>query len=85
MKSAKVTVGTTAVEVVAADNKYREVYLHNAGGGKVYLGDENVTSATGFHLANGEAFTMQLPLGENLYGISASGTNEVIVLTPDGD
>lgn len=85
MKSANVTVGTTAVQVIAADNKFREVYLHNAGGGKVYLGDETVTSSTGFHLGNGEAFTLQLPLGENLYAISASGTNAVITLTPDGD
>lgn len=85
MKSQSVTIGTTAVVVVAADNKYRQVYLHNAGGGKVYLGGAAVTSSDGFHLANGEAATIEVPVNETLYAISASGTNAVIVLLPDGD
>lgn len=85
MKSVSVTVGTTAVLVVSADNKFRQVSLHNAGGGKVYLGGSAVTSSDGFHLANGEALTIEIPINETLYGISASGTNAVIVLYPDGD
>lgn len=85
MRSITVTVGTTAVLVVDADDKNREVYLHNAGGGKVYLGGANVTASDGFHVANAESVTVQVPLKEKLYGISASGTNAVIVLLPDGD
>lgn len=85
MRSVSVTVGTTAVLVIDSDNKNREAYLHNAGGGKVYLGGATVTSSDGFHLANGESTTINVPLGEKLYGISASGTNAVIVLLPDGD
>lgn len=85
MKSNSVTVGTTAILVVGADDLNRQVYLHNAGGGKVYLGDESVTSLTGFHLANNEAMTINIPSRQTLYAISASGTNAVIVLTPDVD
>lgn len=85
MRSSAVSVGTTAVVVVAADNQNRHVYLHNAGGGKVYLGGSTVTSATGYHLANAESMEIFVPLGETVYGISASGTNEVIVLGPDSD
>ena len=85
MKSSSITVTTTAVLVVSADDKNRTVYLHNAGGGKVYLGNSSVTSSTGFHLGNGEATELFIPTRETLYGISASGSNEVIVLTPDSD
>lgn len=85
MKSSSVTVGTTAILLVSADDKNREVYLHNAGGGKVYLGGPAVTSTDGFHLSNNEALTLFVPLKESLYGISASGTNAVIVLAPDSD
>lgn len=85
MRSSSTTVGTTAVVVVAADNKYRQVHLHNAGGGKVYLGGADVTSSTGYHLANAESMSLEVPVGETLYAISASGTNSVIALTPDVD
>lgn len=85
MQSASVTVGTTAAVVIAADDKYRTVYLHNAGGGKVYLGGADVTSLTGFHLANAESMSLDVPLGETVYAISASGTNAVIILRPNSD
>lgn len=85
MKSVKVSVGTTALIVVAADDKNRLVNLHNAGGGKVYLGGSAVTSDDGFHLNNAETVVIEVPARETLYGVSASGTNDVIVLTPDVD
>lgn len=85
MRSAAVTVTTTAVLVVSADDKNRTVYLHNAGGGKIYLGGSSVTSSNGFHLGNGESVELFIPSRETLYGISASGSNDAIVLTPDAD
>lgn len=85
MMSTSVTVGTTAVVVVSADNKNRQVAIHNAGGGKVYLGGSAVTSSNGFHLANAESIVLDIPTGETVYGISASGTNAVVVLHPDSD
>lgn len=85
MKSLSVAVGTTAVLVVAADDLTRHVYLHNAGGGKVYLGGADVTSSNGFHLGNGEMLDLVIPSRQTLYGVSASGSNDVIVLTPAVD
>lgn len=85
MKSSAVIVATTPTEIVAADNKFRQVYIHNGGGAKIYIGDENVTTSTGFHLGNNESMEIALPLGENLMAVVASSTNTINVLTPDGD
>jgi len=85
VKSAAVTVGTTATLLFAADNKNRNIYIHNGGGAKVYIGGSNVTTSNGYHLANNESFDVFIPLGETFYGVVASGTNDVIVLTPDLD
>jgi hypothetical protein len=78
--SAQVSVGTTATLLVAANFMDQTVWLHNQGGGAVYLGDANVTTANGYKLDNGDK--MQLPVGDNegLYGITASGTHTIAVL-----
>jgi hypothetical protein len=78
--SAQVTVTTTATLLVAANIMDQTVALHNLGGGAVYLGDANVTTANGYKLDNGDK--LQVPVGDNegLYGITASGSNSVAVL-----
>ena len=78
--SAQVTVGTTATLLVAANIMDQTVWLHNLGGGAVYLGDANVTTANGYKMDNGDK--MQVPVGDNegLYGIVASGTHTVAIL-----
>ena len=78
--SSQVTVTTTATLLVAANIMDQTVWLHNLGGGAVYLGDANVTTANGYKLDNGDK--MQLLVGdhEGLYGVTASGTNTVGVL-----
>jgi hypothetical protein len=45
MHSAKVTVATTATLIVSADDKPRTVYIHNAGGAKIYVGGSSKASA----------------------------------------
>ena len=85
MKSTAVTVATTATVVVSADNKNRDVYIHNSGGSKIYLGGSDVTTTNGYHLANTESAAFFLPLGETIYGVVAAGTNVVNVLAPDPD
>jgi hypothetical protein len=83
MKSANTTVTTTATLLVAADNQNRTIYIHpNA---VVYVGNSSVTNVTGFHLLADTPIQITLPLGENLYGITATGTATVLTLTPDGD
>ena len=78
--SAQVSVGTTATVLVAATGFDQTVWLHNSGGGTVYLGDSGVTTSNGYKLDNGDK--MQLLVGdhEGLYGVTASGTNTVGVL-----
>jgi hypothetical protein len=78
--SAQVTVTTTATLLVAANIMDQTVWLHNQGGGTVYLGDANVTTSNGYKLDTGDK--MQLPVGdhEGLYGITASSSHIVAVL-----
>ena len=78
--SAQVSVGTTATLLVAASTFDQTVWLHNSGGGGLYIGASNVTTSNGYKLDNDDK--MELPVGDNepLYGIVASGTNTVFVL-----
>ena len=85
MISHLVSVGTTATLIVDSDNKNRDVYIHNGGGAKIYIGGSAVTTSTGFHLANNESLSVFLPLGEKMYAVVASGTNDINVLQPDLD
>ena len=78
--SAQVSVGATPTLLVASTGFDQTVWLHNSGGGIVYLGDSEVTTSNGYKLDNGDK--MQLLVGdhEGLYGVTASGTNIVGVL-----
>ena len=86
MKSAHVTITTSPTLLIDKDNKNRYVYLHVVGNMTVYLGASNVTTSTGL---NTEKHTTPLefflPINEQLYGIVATGTEDVRVLTPDLD
>jgi hypothetical protein len=79
--SAQITVTTTATLLVAANIMDQTVWLHNLGGGAVYLGNAGVTTSNGYKMDNTDK--MQVPVGdhEGLYAITASGTNTVAVLS----
>ena len=85
MISTKVTVATTATLVLPAEDKNRTVYFHNPSGTKIYLGGSNVTTTTGFHLDSNSSQDFFVPTNEKMYGIVASSTHDIIVLTPDLD
>lgn len=85
MKAVAVTVATTPTLIVPADDQNRWIYIHNAGGAKIYVGDSSVTTSTGFHIGNGESQQIFVPLKETLYGVVASSTNVINVLTPNVD
>ena len=78
--SAQVSVSDTPTLLVASTGFDQTVWLHNSGGGIVYLGDSGVTTSNRYKLDNGDK--MQLLVGdhEGLYGVTASGTNTVCVL-----
>ncbi len=79
--SAQVTITTTATLLVAANIMDQTVLLHNLGGGAVYLGNASVTTSNGYKMDNGDK--LQVPVGdhEGLYGIAASGTHTIAVLS----
>jgi hypothetical protein len=78
--SAQVTVGVTATVIVALTAFDQTVYLHNLGGGAVYLGDAGVTTANGYKLDNGDKITIGVGDHEALYAIAASGSHTIAVL-----
>jgi hypothetical protein len=79
--SAQVTVNATATVLVAATAFDQTAYIHNSGGGVVYLGAANVTTANGYKLDNNDKITIGVGDHEALYAVTASGTNLVNVLT----
>ena len=85
MISKAVSVTTSPTLILPADNFPRTVYIHNGGGAKIYLGGADVSTGNGFHLDNNESQDIFVPTNEKLYGIVASSTNTIIVLTPDLD
>lgn len=79
-------VSTTRVLIVPADNINRTIYLHTLGAGSIYIGGPDVTAANGMLTEkNAVPFEMFLPLGESLYAITASGTENVRVMVPSVD
>lgn len=85
MKSTAVSITTTPTLIIAADDKNRSIYIHNAGGAKIYIGGSDVSTSSGYHLGNGESQELFLPIRETIYAVVASGTNQIQVLAPDGD
>jgi hypothetical protein len=79
--SAQISVGTTATIIVPASIFHQTVNLHHLGGGAMYLGNANVTTANGYKFDNGDKLTVMVGDQEALYGITASGTQTVAVLS----
>ena len=86
MHSSAVTVTTSPTLLVAADDTHRTVYLHVVGNTTVYLGNEAVTTSNGLNTEKHTApLAMIIPSRQTLYGIVATSTEVVRVLTPDID
>jgi hypothetical protein len=84
MRSARVTVGTTATLLVDVDSTHREIHLHALTNTTVMIGGADVTSSNGFVLEKDDgALTIQLPPNEKIFGVVASGTEVVTILLPD--
>ena len=87
MRGYKVTVTDTAAILVAADDKFRTVYINVVGNQTIAIGNSAVTFADGMQLEKHTVpFAVELPLGETIYAICDTGqTDDVRVLTPDAD
>ena len=77
--SAQVTI-TTTVSIIASASSYRTIYLHNLGGGAIYIGGSNVTTSNGYKMDGGDKLSIIIGDLEALYGVAASGTHTVAVL-----
>ena len=63
-----------AQKVVAAENQYQTVLIHNgehASSRILYLGNSDVTSATGMHLDADTTLTLPLDPGSELWAVSS--------------
>ncbi len=78
--AARVTVGTSAVPVVAADVYGKAASVRNRGSVSVFLGGSAVTTGTGYELAVGEAVAVPLTDDDVVYGISGTAGQRVDVL-----
>ena len=87
MRSYKVTVTDTAINLITADNINRVAYVNIVGNQAIAVGNSSVTFATGLLLEKHTApIHIDVPLGETLWAICTSGqTDDVRVLLPDGD
>jgi hypothetical protein len=84
MRSAQVTVGTTATLLAGADNINRLIYVHALSNTTIYLGGSNVTTSNGFILEKDDGYlSLTIPIGETVYAVVATGTEVVSVLLPN--
>lgn len=83
ISEAKALNDTTPVKLIDSVNFEQEIYLHNEHGSAVYIGGSNVTTGTGYELANNENVTMKIPQDNELYGITGSGTGNLHIVRPD--
>ena len=77
--SQKVTVTTTAQAVVNLQDVTQWVTIESKG--NTYLGPSNVTSNTGFHLANNSQVSLVIPQGCDLWAVTDTSSHEITVLT----
>ena len=83
MKSTATTINTTAQQILSKSNSYRTVYIHVTGAGTVYLGGSDVSSANGLSTEkNAVPLQLVIPSQEELWAVTATGTESLRILTP---
>jgi hypothetical protein len=72
--------------LASADPTNRPVWLQLIGNATVYLGDSTVTTTNGFPVVKHAApIQGQLGPGQALYGVTATGTEEIRIFTVPED
>ena len=78
----QVTVGTAVALLAGPDEMPQRVIVHNnESSQQIFVGGSDVTTANGLHIDGKEEQTFTLNPGEALYGVVATGTNAVSVMT----
>jgi hypothetical protein len=71
-------VTTTRAQIDGTSTNPFRIIVHNASNtDNIYIGDENVTAATGLELHSHAYVTFELPAGERLFAISSSGNHSL--------
>jgi hypothetical protein len=80
------TVGTTAEPLIEDQSTLNLINdgkisyaMFNAGGTSVYVGDETVTTATGFPLPAGATLSLDIPAGTKVWAISTAAASIRII------
>jgi hypothetical protein len=69
-------VSTTRVQIDGSSTNPFKIIVHNASNSdNIYMGNENVTAATGLELHSHAYVTFEMPAGERLFAISSTGTH----------
>jgi hypothetical protein len=76
ISTGQATVTTTAAVIIPYNLDGKQVQIKNTGATTVYIGGVNVTPATGYPIAAGEA-PFPFPVSEPIYGVVASGTGTI--------
>lgn len=85
VSATRVTVGTTATPLFedtegGGEDRMSFAVTVPTGGATLVLGGDDVTTANGFEVAPGATFSADVAAREVVYGIVASGTQEVQVI-----
>lgn len=79
VQSRQITITTAVQRLVAPDNVRQDVWLHSKH--QCFLGGSaGVTASNGFMVDNGDEFRITLFEGDELWGITDSGTGTVYLL-----
>lgn len=79
--SAQYSITSTAAVVVDAYEGYRNAFVHVTSNGACYVGPAGVTASTGLYIDKNSGIPqINIPPGDALYAVAASGTETLTVL-----
>lgn len=86
IRSAQFQVDGTPVLLGVGNGGGSELHLHadNNNSKDILVGNSDVTAANGFLLQKGDEFTMYLPEGAKVYGVSSDGSLQKIYVLQTG-
>lgn len=75
MQSGQVAIGVTPTLITqGVSDENSDLLIRNPGAASVYLGDDGVTTTTGFEVAAGDSVGLQLAYNEEVHGVVATGS-----------
>ena len=82
MKSNSTTVTTTATLIYDAQAESQTIYLRPSAN-DIFVGASDVTSSTGLKVTNAAITPIFVRNGQTLYGITATGSHDLVILSEE--